>query len=77
MLPDHIAQRLHAKGYDVISPRATDPALVGLPDQQVLACATTQGRALVTAIIQRTSVPAKGHSRHAAAPHASGPDPGL
>ncbi len=68
MLPDHIAQRLRAKGYDVISVVA-DPAMVGLPDEQVLACATTQGRALVTANI-KDFVPLDGRYRAAGQPHA-------
>ncbi len=74
MLPDHIAQRLRAKGYDVISVVA-DPAMVGLPDEQVLACATTQGRALVTANI-KDFVPLDGRYRPAK-PTPRGPDPGL
>jgi hypothetical protein len=36
MFSDDIAQQLRAKGYDVVSAVA-DPALVGLPDDQVLA----------------------------------------
>ena len=51
MFSDDIAQQLRAKGYYVISVVA-DPALVGLPDDQVLAYATTEGRALVTANIK-------------------------
>lgn len=68
MLSDHIAQQLRAKGYDVISVVA-DPAMVGLPDEQVLACATTQGRALVTANI-KDFVPLDGRYRAAGQPHA-------
>jgi len=48
MFSDDIAQQLRAEGYDVISVVA-DPALVGLPDDQVLAYAATEGRAQVTA----------------------------
>jgi Domain of unknown function (DUF5615) len=48
MFTDDIAQQLRTKGYDVL-PVVADPALVGLPDDQILAYATTEGRALVTA----------------------------
>jgi predicted nuclease of predicted toxin-antitoxin system len=51
MFSDDIARQLRTNGYDVISVVA-DPALVGLPDDQVLAYATTEGRALVTANIK-------------------------
>jgi Domain of unknown function (DUF5615) len=51
MFTDDIAQQLRTKGYDVISVVA-DPALAGLPDDQVLAYATAEGRALVTANIK-------------------------
>ena len=51
MFTDDIAQQLRTKGYDVISV-VTDPALVGLPDDQILAYATAEGRALVTANIK-------------------------
>jgi uncharacterized protein DUF5615 len=51
MFTDDIAQQLRTKGYDVISVVA-DPALVGLPDDQILAYAATEGRALVTANIK-------------------------
>src|SRR5271157_3657266 len=63
MFSDHIAQQLRAKGYDVISVVA-DSALVGLPDEQVLAYATTEGRALVTANI-KDFVPLDGRYRAA------------
>jgi hypothetical protein len=48
MFSDTIAQQLRTKGHDVISVVA-QPALVGLPDDQILAYATTEARALVTA----------------------------
>jgi predicted nuclease of predicted toxin-antitoxin system len=48
MFTDDIAEQLRASGYDVISV-AAHPALVGLPDDQILAYATIEGRALVTA----------------------------
>ena len=51
MFTDDIAQQLRSQGYDVISVVA-DPALAGLPDDQILAHATTEGRALVTANIK-------------------------
>jgi predicted nuclease of predicted toxin-antitoxin system len=67
MFSDNIAQQLRAKGYDVISVVA-DPALVGLPDEQILAYATTQGRALATANI-KDFVPLDGRYRAAGQPH--------
>src|SRR6266568_6850786 len=51
MFSDDIAQQLRAKGYDVVSVVA-DPVLVGLPDDQILAYATIEGRTLVTANIK-------------------------
>lgn len=51
MFTDDIAQQLRSQGYDVLSVVA-DPALVGLPDDQILAHATAEGRALVTANIK-------------------------
>ena len=51
MFSDAIAQQLRAKGYDVVSVVA-HPALVGLPDDQILAYAASEGRALVTANIK-------------------------
>ena len=68
MFSDDIAQQLRAKGYDVTSVVA-DPALVGLPDEQVLAYATTEGRALVTANI-KDFVPLDGRYRAASQSHA-------
>ena len=67
MFSDDIAQQLRAKGYDVVSAVA-DPALVGLPDDQVLAYASTQGRALVTANI-KDFVPLDGRYRAAGQSH--------
>ncbi len=61
--PDDIAQQLRAMGYDIISV-AADPALAGLPDDQVLAYATTEGRTLVTANI-KDYVPSDSHYRAA------------
>jgi predicted nuclease of predicted toxin-antitoxin system len=51
MFSDAIAEQLRTKGYDVISVVA-HPALVGLPDEQILAYATAEGRTLVTANIK-------------------------
>src|ERR1700724_2256591 len=68
MFTDDIAQQLRAKGYDVISV-VTDPALVGLPDDQVLAHATTEGRTLVTANI-KDFVPLDARYRAADQSHA-------
>jgi hypothetical protein len=68
MFSDNIAQQLRAKGHDVTSVVA-DPALVGLPDEQVLAYAMTQGRTLVTANI-KDFVPLDGRYRAAGQSHA-------
>jgi len=68
MFADDIAQQLRAKGYDVISVVA-DPALVGLPDDQILAYATAEGRALVTANIKEF-IPLDTRYRAADQPHA-------
>jgi hypothetical protein len=68
MFSDDIAKQLRAKGYDVISVVA-DQTLVGLPDDQVLAYATTAGRALVTANI-KDFVPLDGRYRAAGQSHA-------
>ena len=51
MFSDDIARQLRSNSYDVISV-VTDPALIGLPDDQLLAYATGEGRALVTANIK-------------------------
>ena len=68
MFTDDIAQQLRTKGYDVISVVA-DPALVGRPDDQILAYATTEGRTLVTANI-KDFVPLDGRYRAAGQSHA-------
>jgi|SRR5271165_2822589 len=70
MFSDTIAQQLRAKGYDVISVVA-HPALVALPDDQILAHATNEGRALVTANI-KDFIPLDGGHRAAGQTH-----PGL
>jgi hypothetical protein len=70
MFSDDIAQQLRAQGHDVISIVA-DPALVGLPDDHVLAYATSEGRVLVTANI-KDFVPLDGSYRAAGQSH-----PGL
>ena len=51
MLSGAIAEQLRAKGHDAVAV-ADDPALISLPDDQILAHATTAGRALVTANIK-------------------------
>ena len=68
MFSDDIARQLRAKGFDVISV-VSDPALVGLPDDQVLAYAAAEGRALVTANI-KDFVPLDGRYRVAGQAHA-------
>lgn len=68
MFTDDIAQQLRANGYDVISVVA-DPALVGLHDDQVLAYATAEERALVTANI-KDFVPLDARYRAASQSHA-------
>ena len=67
MFSDDIARQLLAQGHDVISV-AADPAQAGLPDDQVLAYATTEGRALVTANI-KDLVPLGGRYRAAGQSH--------
>jgi hypothetical protein len=51
MFTDDIAQQLRTNGYDVISV-VSDTDLAGLADDQILAYATAEGRALVTANIK-------------------------
>jgi Domain of unknown function (DUF5615) len=68
MFSGDIGQQLRAKGHDVTSVVA-DPALVGLPDDQVLAYATTQGRTLVTSNV-KDFVPLDGRYRAAGQSHA-------
>jgi len=68
MFTDDIAQQLRTEGYDVISVVA-DPTLVGLPDDQILAYAIAEGRALVTANI-KDSVPLDARYRAADQSHA-------
>jgi len=68
MFSDSIAQQLRGHGYDVASVVA-DPALVALPDDQILAHATAEGRALVTVNI-KDFVPLDGRYRAAGQSHA-------
>ncbi len=68
MFSDSIAQQLRAKAHDVLSVVA-NPALVALPDEQILAYATAEGRALVTANI-KDFVPLDGRYRAAGQSHA-------
>jgi predicted nuclease of predicted toxin-antitoxin system len=70
MFSDTIAQQLRAKGHDVISVVAHS-TLVALPDDQILAYATNEGRALVTANI-KDFIPLDGRYRAAGQAH-----PGL
>jgi predicted nuclease of predicted toxin-antitoxin system len=70
MFSDSIARQLRGEGHDVLSVVA-DPALIALPDEQVLAYATADGRALVTANI-KDFVPLDGRYRAAGQSH-----PGL
>jgi hypothetical protein len=51
MFSDTIAQEMTTNGHDVLAVVA-DPALAGLPDEQILAHAAATGRALVTANIK-------------------------
>jgi predicted nuclease of predicted toxin-antitoxin system len=68
MFADRIAQRLQNRNYDVISVVA-DSALISLPDDQVLAYAAAEGRALVTANI-KDFIPLDGMYRAAGHAHA-------
>jgi predicted nuclease of predicted toxin-antitoxin system len=70
MFSGTIAQLLRAKGHDVIAVVA-EPALVSLPDDQILAHAAATGRALVTANI-KDFVPLDGQCRASGQSH-----PGL
>jgi predicted nuclease of predicted toxin-antitoxin system len=51
MFSDSIARQLRSQSHNVISVVA-DPAMAGLPDDQVLAYATAEGRTLVTANVK-------------------------
>jgi hypothetical protein len=68
MFSGAIAEQLRAKGHDVLAVVA-DLALVGLPDEQILALAATTGRALVTANI-KDFVPLDTRYRAASQEHA-------
>src|SRR6202453_3833903 len=68
MFSDRIAQQLRDQGHDVIS-IVPDPAWAGLPDEQVLAYAATEGRALVTANV-KDFIPLDGRYRAAGQSHA-------
>jgi hypothetical protein len=67
MFSDAIAQRLRAQGHDVVAVVA-DPALVSLPDDQILTHAASARRALVTANI-RDFMPLDGQYRAAGQSH--------
>jgi hypothetical protein len=68
MLTDTIARQLRAKAHDVLAVVA-DPALVSLPDDQILTHAAATGRALVTANI-KDFMPLDGQYRAAGRSHA-------
>jgi predicted nuclease of predicted toxin-antitoxin system len=51
MLSGVIAEQLRARGHDVVAV-VDDSALIGLPDEEILAAAANKGRALVTANIK-------------------------
>lgn len=63
-----IAEQLRAAGHDVLAV-VTDPALVTLSDDQILAHATTTGRALVTANV-KDFMPLDARYRAASQTHA-------
>lgn len=63
-----IAEQLRAKGHNVIAV-VTDPAFIGLPDDQILAHATDTERALVTANI-KDFMPLDARYRAASQTHA-------
>ena len=63
-----IAERLRGKGHDVLAVVA-DPALIALPDEQILAHAARTERALVTANI-KDFVPLDARYRAASEVHA-------
>lgn len=68
MFSDTIAGQLRGKGHDVLAVVA-DPALVALPDEQILAHAARTGRALVTANI-KDFIPLDTRYRAASRQHA-------
>ena len=68
MFSGAIAERLRAEGRDVLAVVA-DPALVALPDDQILAHAASRGRALVTANI-KDIIPLDARYRAAGQTHA-------
>src|ERR1022692_4034213 len=68
MFSDAIAQELCGRAHDVLAVVA-DPALVALPDEQILAHAASTGRALVTANI-KDFIPLDTRYRAASQAHA-------
>ncbi len=68
MFSGAIAGQLRAKGHDVLAVVA-DPALIALPDEQILAHAASTGRALVTANI-KDFIPLDARYRAASQVHA-------
>jgi hypothetical protein len=51
MLSGVVAEQLRARGHDVVAV-VNDPALIGLPDDEILTAAATGGRALVATNIK-------------------------
>jgi Domain of unknown function (DUF5615) len=68
MFSDDIAGQLGKRGLDVLAV-VSDPGLVGLPDDQILAEAAAAGRALVTANV-KDFVPLDAHYRTTGRRHA-------
>ncbi len=68
MFGDDIARQLRTRGHDVTWVVA-DQALAGLPDDQILAFAAAEGRALVTASI-KDFIPLDARYRAAGQSHA-------
>jgi hypothetical protein len=68
MFSDAIAEQLRATGHDAMAVVA-DPALVSLPDDQILTHAAATGRALVTTNI-KDFMPLDGQYRAAGQAHA-------
>lgn len=68
MFSDRIAAQLRAMHHDVLAVVA-DPALAAIPDEQILAHAAADGRALVTANI-RDFMPLNSQYSTSGTPHA-------
>ena len=68
MFSDSIARQLRSQGHDALSVVA-DTAMTALPDDQILAYATAEGRTLVTANV-KDFVPLDGRYRASGQSHA-------